>query len=227
MNPRYRKETLTVLGASSVQVIRSFTHSPSSIQGGQPIHSLRPRNPHENSRDPIECIVRRLSNLGRLNPSGTYPPLLTRPRSSLLFSCGPRERVSLCLYHPGTMSHDFVGRTFQLLSDMDYKRLAALGGTAAVVYAIYRRYTGISLDDVPGPENPSFLHGMYASPRLSVLLSSQWGIAGHQPFLQDAEAGELEHHYLTTYGSIVRWRGPLGVRELWEPRRPFLPDFGF
>lgn len=49
------------------------------------------------------------------------------------------------------------------------------------------------------------------------LLSSQLGITGHQPFLQDAEAGELEHHYLTTYGSIVRWRGPLGVREILEP----------
>ena len=58
------------------------------------------------------------------------------------------------------MSHEFARRTLSFLSDMDYKQLAALGGTAAVVYAIYRRYTGISLDDVPGPENPSFLHGM-------------------------------------------------------------------
>ena len=41
-----------------------------------------------------------------------------------------------------------------------------------------------------------------------------WDVAGHQPFLQDAEAGELENHYLTKYGSVVRWKGPLGVREL-------------
>jgi hypothetical protein len=30
--------------------------------------------------------------------------------------------------------------------------------------------------------------------------------------MQVAEAGELENHYLTTYGSVVRWNGPLGVR---------------
>ena len=42
---------------------------------------------------------------------------------------------------------------------MDYTQWAALGVGAAVTYAAYRRYTRVSLDDVPGPENPSFLHG--------------------------------------------------------------------
>ena len=40
-----------------------------------------------------------------------------------------------------------------------------------------------------------------------------WGAAGHTSSLRDAEAGELENHYLATYGSIVRWKGILGVRE--------------
>ena len=57
------------------------------------------------------------------------------------------------------MPHDFAGRTLRFFPGMDYKQLAALGGAAAVVYAVYRRYSRISLDDVPGPENPSFLHG--------------------------------------------------------------------
>jgi hypothetical protein len=29
----------------------------------------------------------------------------------------------------------------------------------AIVYRVYRRYTGISLADVPGPESPSFIMG--------------------------------------------------------------------
>lgn len=57
------------------------------------------------------------------------------------------------------MPHDFVDSIFRFLSDMDYQQLAALGGATAATYAVYRRYTRISLDDVPGPENPSFLHG--------------------------------------------------------------------
>ena len=41
-----------------------------------------------------------------------------------------------------------------------------------------------------------------------------WGNhAGHLPFWQEAEAGVLEHDYLTRYGSVVRWKGPLGVRD--------------
>jgi len=57
------------------------------------------------------------------------------------------------------MPHDFVEHTLRFLSDMDYSQWAALGGGAAVTYAAYRRYTRISLDDVPGPDNPSFLYG--------------------------------------------------------------------
>lgn len=51
--------------------------------------------------------------------------------------------------------------------------------------------------------------------------------AGHLPFWQEAEAGELENNYLTTYGSIVRWKGPLGVRESFKkPEHPLLFDYG-
>ena len=127
------------------------------------------------------------------------------------------------------MSHDSVERTLRFLSDMDYSQWAALAGGAAATYATYLRYTRISLDDVPGPENPSFLHG-------ALRFSSQWSVfdsthppdtVGNLPNLQGAEAGELESHYLTTYGSIVRWKGALGVREFSKTEHPFpLPDWG-
>ena len=46
-------------------------------------------------------------------------------------------------------------------------------------------------------------------------------ILGNMPSSQGAEAGEIEKHYLTTYGSIVRWKGPLGVRDLLKIRSGF------
>jgi len=50
--------------------------------------------------------------------------------------------------------------------------------------------------------------------------------AGNLPNLQGAEAGEIESHYLTTYGTIVRWKGALGVREFLKTEHPFpLPDW--
>ena len=126
------------------------------------------------------------------------------------------------------MPYDIIERTLWLFSDMDFKQWSALGVAAAATYAVYRRYTRISLDDVPGPENPSFLHGTLHSDTRRVAVGStrtrgMCGAAGHQPFLLDAEAGELENHYLTTYGSIVHWKGPLGVRGLLNP---LFPDCG-
>jgi len=44
---------------------------------------------------------------------------------------------------------------------------------------------------------------------------------GNLPTLQGAEAGEIESCYLTTYGSIVRWKGALGVREFLKTENPF------
>ena len=53
-----------------------------------------------------------------------------------------------------------------------------------------------------------------------------WDVAGHLLSLQDVEVGEFENHYLATYGSIVRWKGPLGVRESLKTEYLFLPDWG-
>ena len=57
------------------------------------------------------------------------------------------------------MLRDVFENALRFVSDMDHTQLAALGGAAVVTYAVYRRYTRISLDDIRGPENPSFLHG--------------------------------------------------------------------
>jgi len=128
------------------------------------------------------------------------------------------------------MSHDFVERTLRFLSDMDYSQWAALGGGFAAMFVAYRRYTRISLDDVPGPENPSFLHGTSSPAPAGRCQLNQctgtWDIAGNLPTLQGAEAGELESHYLATYGSIVRWKGALGVRGFLKNRTSVPPRSG-
>jgi len=45
---------------------------------------------------------------------------------------------------------------------MDYHDLwqaASAVVTASVIYALYRRYNRPSLKDIPGPPNPSWIHG--------------------------------------------------------------------
>ena len=75
----------------------------------------------------------------------------------------------------------------------------------------------------------SFVHPWYAPSRFSVfrfrlnLYTGTWDAVGHLSSLQNAEAGELENHYLNTYGSVVRWKAPLGVREFLYQ---FLRDWG-
>jgi hypothetical protein len=129
------------------------------------------------------------------------------------------------------MPHDFAGRIFQSLLDMDYTQWAALGGAAAATYAAYRRYTRISFDDVPGPENPSFLHGMLHSNSRSLHFrlnpcTGTRDATGNPSFLLSPEAGEVENDYLTKYGGIVRWKGPLGVRRFLNSRISVPPRLG-
>jgi cytochrome P450 len=53
-----------------------------------------------------------------------------------------------------------------------------------------------------------------------------WDVAGHMSVLTGAEAGEVENNFLTTYGSVVRWKGPLGVRRFLNSRTSAPPDWG-
>ena len=113
-------------------------------------------------QDAYQTLERERSN-PRVDRSPLPSHLLTQPQPS-----------PLRLQHSGAMPYDCVGRTLRIFSDMDYMQLAALGGAAAALtHAIYRRYSGISLDDVPGPENPSFLHGTPHSFKFSILLPPQ------------------------------------------------------
>ena len=66
----------------------------------------------------------------------------------------------------------------------------------------------------------SFVHPWYVPFQSSMVIFrlNPWDATGHLASVWDAEAGELENHYLTTYGSIIRWKGPLGVREFLKNR---------
>ena len=71
------------------------------------------------------------------------------------------------------MLRDVFESALRFVSEMDHTQSAALGGAAVVAYAVYQRYTRISLDDIPGPENPSFLHGTLNSV-FALLLHPFW-----------------------------------------------------
>ena len=78
----------------------------------------------------------------------------------------------------------------------------------------------------------SFLPPWYAPFRLSMVrfgrnsCTGTLDTVGTLPTLQGAEAGELESSYLTTYGTIVRWNGALGVRQFLKTEHPSPPPIG-
>ncbi|KAF9645980.1 cytochrome P450 [Thelephora ganbajun] len=79
---------------------------------------------------------------------------------------------------------------------MDFQQAAILTCGATVAYALYGRYRYLTIRDVPGPKNPSWIHG-------------------HQWYWQCEEAGAVEKRLLEEYGTIARWNGPLGEGRLW------------
>ncbi|OAX38351.1 cytochrome P450 [Rhizopogon vinicolor AM-OR11-026] len=67
--------------------------------------------------------------------------------------------------------------------------------TLAIVYRVYRRYTGISLADVPGPESPSFF-------------------MGNTKELYQGQAAEADFKWQAQYGNVVRFKSTLGEDQL-------------
>ena len=102
---------------------------------------------------------------------------------------------------------------------MEYQ-LAALAACAAVfAYVLLRRGRKLSaVRDVPGPVNPSWIFGMFPVGRLGPFASpvaystDRETLQGHQWYLQVEEAGGTERRFLRTFGNVVRWNGPFGVR---------------
>ncbi|KAF5385861.1 hypothetical protein D9615_002355 [Tricholomella constricta] len=67
--------------------------------------------------------------------------------------------------------------------------------SAALVYACYRRYTRISVSDVPGPKPESFL-------------------LGNLPEIFQSQAGVPDFKYQRQFGDVVRVKGPFGEDRL-------------
>lgn len=64
-----------------------------------------------------------------------------------------------------------------------------------LVYVLYRRFTRVSISDIPGPESNSFLFGNITE-------------------LLQAQAGEVDFKWQKMYGDVVRVRAPLGEDRL-------------
>ena len=63
--------------------------------------------------------------------------------------------------------------------DLQQAALAICGAT--VVYIWYRRYHTLSISDVPGPKNPSWIYGISTSP--TTLMSSSHGLRNRAPMV--------------------------------------------
>jgi len=80
--------------------------------------------------------------------------------------------------------------------EMDSQQVALATCAATLAYVLYRRYRNLTVKDIPGPKNPSWIYG-------------------HQWYWQREEGNVIEKRLLDEYGTMVRWNGPLGEDRLW------------
>ncbi|KAG1737832.1 cytochrome P450 [Suillus paluster] len=78
---------------------------------------------------------------------------------------------------------------------MDSVSVAASFAALVVIYGVYRRYTRISLADVPGPDSTSF-------------------IMGNMKELYQGQATEADFKWQAQYGNIIRLKGSFGEDQL-------------
>ncbi|EPQ55433.1 cytochrome P450 [Gloeophyllum trabeum ATCC 11539] len=71
----------------------------------------------------------------------------------------------------------------------------SLLGVLAILVAIYRKYSKVSLDDVPGPQPESFL-------------------LGNMRELLQSGASEADFRWQRQFGGVVKFKGPLGENRL-------------
>ncbi|KAJ8594234.1 cytochrome P450 [Rhizopogon salebrosus TDB-379] len=78
---------------------------------------------------------------------------------------------------------------------MDRVSVAVGAAALILVYTVYRRYTSISLGDVPGPESASF-------------------IMGNTKELYQGQVGDADFKWQAQYGNVVRFKGTFGEDQL-------------
>ena len=99
---------------------------------------------------------------------------------------------------------------------MDFQQAALATCGLVVTYVWYKLYRALTISDVPGPKNPSWIYGMrphvtYAYAALLFFYISPVPGTGHLWWWQLEEARVVEKNLLGKYGTVVRWNGPLGV----------------
>jgi len=57
---------------------------------------------------------------------------------------------------------------------MDFQQTALAICGATIVYALYQRYRGLTISDVPGPKNPSWIYGILGPFTRQISLSHQY-----------------------------------------------------
>ncbi|KAG0708519.1 cytochrome P450, partial [Suillus ampliporus] len=95
---------------------------------------------------------------------------------------------------------------------MDHVFVTAGFAALVIVYRVYRRYTRISLADVPGPDSASFITGMYI-PSCQISPLTMWP-SGNMKELYQGQAAEADFKWQARYGNIIRFKSSFGEDEL-------------
>jgi hypothetical protein len=127
-----------------------------------------------------------------------------RKTSSTLSGQASRDGGANHAFNTGHRPQPFSGMDFQQIS------LAVCGATAA--YILWKRRHSLSIGDVPGPKNPSWIHGIHALLCFKRRLTDSG--TGHLWWWQHEEGTVVEKRLLEEYGTVARWNGTLGVRFL-------------
>jgi hypothetical protein len=96
------------------------------------------------------------------------------------------------------------------LATMDHISVVAGFAISLIIYGVYRRYTRISLADVPGPQSASFIMGMSISLQYWFSRLMMW-LPGNMKELYQGQAAEADFKWQVQYGNVVRFKGLFGV----------------
>ena len=120
---------------------RKYPHAGSHLGEDSPSYSIRGASSTDTDQWGLPC-----GSSHAVSPSRREMPYITTP-SKMHFNTWTPYLV---------LDHD---PTPYLMGHNDLQQAALTVAAASVVYALYRKYSRPSVKDIPGPPNPSWVHG--------------------------------------------------------------------
>ena len=95
---------------------------------------------------------------------------------------------------------------------MDNAVVIPVAFVCGILYVIYKRFHGLSLRNVPGPDPESFWLGANMLILMSSLLFTEaLSLVGNLRQIFHSPVGEIDTRWQEQYGGVVRIKGSFGV----------------